>query len=62
MESMKISSIFKYYMLVKFFDKLLKKFFIDFTWFISYFNKNVESVESVENVKSVERWKVWKVV
>ena len=50
-ESMKISSFFKYYMLVKFFDKTLKKFFIDFTWFISYFNKIVESVESVEILK-----------
>ena len=51
MKSMKISSFFKYYMLVKFFDKTLKKFFIDFAWFISYFNKIVESVESVESVE-----------
>ena len=51
MQVIAINKYSKYYMLVKFFDKTLKKFFIDFTWFISYFNKIVESVESVEILK-----------
>ena len=38
-------------MLVKIIDKLLKKFFIDFTWFINYVNKKMESVEILKILK-----------